>query len=71
MEEKTNLPDGFFDLAKWLVDKEIADPFQRAHHVEEIHQYPYENSRSKGYIRYVIRGKRMIILNCLVEELKC
>ena len=70
MEEKTNLPKGFFDLSKWLVDKEIADPFQREHHIEEIYQYPYEDSRSKGVIRYLIRGKRLIVLNYLVEELK-
>ncbi|MBC7921836.1 MAG: hypothetical protein H7Z75_12205 [Ferruginibacter sp.] len=70
MEEKTNPSKGFFDLAKWLVDREIADPFGATAYPEEIHQYPYEDGRSEGYIRYVIRGKQLIILDRLLVAFK-
>ena len=70
MEEKTNPHKGFLDLAKWLVDREIADPFGINSYSEEIHQYPYEDDHSKGYIRYVIRGKQLIVLDRLRTELK-
>ena len=70
MEEKANAPKGFFDLAKWLVDREIADPFGFDAYPEEIHQHPYEDDCSRGYIRYVIRGKQMIVLDRLLVEFK-
>jgi hypothetical protein len=68
MEEKANMPDGYVD--KWLVDREVSTPFGIENSAETIGHYPYEDAKSSGYIRYVIRGKQMIILDCLVVEYK-
>lgn len=68
MEDKVNRPDGYID--KWLVDREVSHPFGIDGNAETIGHYPYEDATSRGYIRYVIRGKQMIILDCLVIEYK-
>ena len=68
MEEKTNRPDGYID--QWLVDREGSTPFGIANSTETMGHYPYEDAKTRGYIRYVIRGKQMIILDCLVVEYK-
>ncbi len=70
MEEKVSMPEGFFDKDKLLVDQEIDNPFQEEEASSAIEMYPYENDDSKGYIRYVIQGKSLIILDCVVIENK-
>jgi|GEM_PF-2039761 hypothetical protein len=68
MEEKAKLPGGFLD--KWMVDQDVRTPFSEEEQTEIIQVYPYEDQKSKGYIRYVIRGRQMIIIDCLVVEYK-
>lgn len=63
------MPEGFFDKDKLLVDQDIENPFQEEAD-SNIHMYPYENEKSKGYIRYMIRGKSLIILDCVITENK-
>ena len=70
MEEKVSMPEGFFDKDKFLVDQDIENPFQEEESVSAIEMYPYENENSKGYIRYVIQGKSLIILDCIITENK-
>jgi hypothetical protein len=66
MEEKVRMPEGFFDKDKLLVDQDIENPFQEEETDSNINMYPYEDEKSKGYIRYIIRGKSLIILDCVV-----
>jgi hypothetical protein len=70
MEEKVSMPEGFFDKDKLLVDHEIENPFQEEKAASAIEIYPYENDHSKGYIRYIIQGKSLIILDCVITENK-
>lgn len=70
MEEKARMPEGFFDKDKLLVDQEIENPFQEEEADHGIQMYPYENENSKGYIRYIIQGKSLIILDCVITKNK-
>jgi len=70
VEENVNLPEGFFDLDKFLIDKDIANPFQEHPSGAPVETYPYEDKHTRGYIRYVIQGRAMIILDCVVTERK-
>jgi hypothetical protein len=68
MEENVRMPEGFFDKEKLLVDKEIADPFLENQYSNEIYMHPFNNGESKGYIRYKIEGKSLIILDCVIDK---
>jgi hypothetical protein len=68
MEEKMKSPGGFFDRDKLLVDKEITDFFGEEQYPEEIYTHPYNDHSSTGYIRYIIEGRKVIILDCVVTD---
>lgn len=70
MEEKAKGPRGFSDLDKWLVDEEVVNPFESDHEGHDVYTHPYETNRAKGYVRYIIEGKKMIVLNCVIVEKK-
>ena len=68
MEEKMKSPGGFFDRDKLLVDKDIIDFFDGNETSPEIFTYPYYDNHSTGYIRYVIEGPKVIILDCVATD---
>jgi hypothetical protein len=68
MEEKMKSPGGFFDRDKLLVDKEIIDFFGGDEHAQQIYSYPYNDNSSTGYIRYMIEGRQVIILDCVATD---
>jgi hypothetical protein len=68
MEEKMKLPGGFFDKDHLLVDKETTDIFGENEFPQEIYTHPYNDESSTGYIRYIIEGPKVIILDCVVTD---
>lgn len=67
MEEKMKSPGGFFDRDRLLVDKEVADFFGEDG-IPQIYTHPYTDSAHTGYIRYIIEGRKVIILDCVVTN---
>ncbi len=63
MEENVRMPEGFLDKDKLLVDREIENPFAEEHQASAVQMYPYEDTQSKGYIRYMIQEKSLNILD--------
>ncbi|MDO1447044.1 hypothetical protein Q0590_12320 [Rhodocytophaga aerolata] len=67
MEEKMKSPGGFLDRDLLLVDKEVADFFED-NGVPQIYTHPYNDSHSTGYIRYILEGRKVILLDCVVTD---
>jgi hypothetical protein len=68
MEEKMKSPGGFFDKDKLLVDREVADFFGGDEVAQEIYTHPYTDNTGTGYIRYIIEGRKVIILDCVATS---
>jgi hypothetical protein len=67
MEEKMKSPGGFFDRDHLLVDKETAG-FFGDNQIPKIYTHPYTDHSNTGYIRYILEGRKVIILDCVVTD---